>query len=56
MVAREFNYKTHHYQVIPIEGNVNEVIIIRDGKKNVRVSKDYVDAPLRVIDELFKNR
>lgn len=54
MNTREFDYKGHHYKVVPIENDDQHFIIIRDGVKSRRVSKELAEEPMRFIDRLFK--
>ena len=49
----EFEYKGHRYKVVPIEGS-SDYIIVQDGRRSRRVSKEIADKAMQNIDKLFK--
>lgn len=49
----KFLYKGHEYQVVPIEGNTEEFIIIKDGKKTRKVTKQIAQQARQYVDKLF---
>jgi hypothetical protein len=50
----EFLYKGNHFKVVPIEGNTDEFIIIRDGRQTRRVKKEIAAKAVEYVDKLFK--
>lgn len=53
-MVREFNYKGHHYKVVPIEGS-NDFTIIRDGRMPRRVCKEIAEKAIENVERLFKD-
>lgn len=53
MITR-FAYKGHEFQVVPIENNLDEFIIIRDGRQTRRVKKEIASKAVEYVDKLFK--
>lgn len=51
---KEFNHNGHQYKVMPVEGNSEEFVIIRDGRSTRRVKKEIADRAIAYVDELFK--
>lgn len=54
-MVREFNYRGHDFNVVPIEGNAEEFIIIRDGRQTCRVKKEIAANAMQNVDKLFKD-
>jgi hypothetical protein len=52
-MCKEFDYKNHHYQVVGIEGNPDEAIIIKDGRKTRRVKMEIAEKAIEYVDKLF---
>lgn len=52
-MIREFLYKGHHFKVVGIENNDNDFIIIRDGRKTRRVTKEIAEKAIEYVDKLF---
>lgn len=52
-MIKEFNYKGHHFKVVPIENNTDEFIIIKDGRKTRRVKREIAARAVEYVDKLF---
>lgn len=53
-MVKEFNYKGHHYKVVPVEGS-EDCVIIKDGKETRRISKEFAISPMQYVERLFKD-
>lgn len=51
-MVKEFNYKGHHYKVVPIEGS-EDYTIIKDGRNPRRVKREIAVRATEYIDKLF---
>ena len=51
---RDFEHNGHRYTVVPVEGNSEEWIIIKDDRNTRRVSKAIADKAMEYVDKLFK--
>lgn len=49
-----FNYKGHHFKVVPVEGNPEEFIITKDDVQTRRVSRAIAATAMQHVDKLFK--
>ena len=50
----KFAYKGHEFQVVPIEGNTEEFIIIKDGRQTRKVTRQVATTAMQHVDKLFK--
>lgn len=53
-IVREFDYRGHHYLVVPIEGS-DEFSITRDGLKARKVKREVAEQPMQYVEKLFKD-
>lgn len=53
-IVREFDYRGHHYLVVPIEG-CDEFSITRDGLKARKVKREVAEQPMQYVEKLFKD-
>ena len=52
-MTKEFYYKGHHFEVVPIEGSTDHTII-KDGRQSRRVSEGIAKCAMQNVDKLFK--
>lgn len=51
-MTNKFYYKGHHYQVVPIEGS-SDYVIIKDGRESRRVDSNTANMAMQHVDKLF---
>lgn len=51
-MVKQFNYKGHHYKVVPVE-NSDEYSIIKDGRTSRRIKKEIAENAMQFVDKLF---